>query len=1631
LLAASAGFVVLLLWLQPPPPACLVLLGAGYEDNLDLPHNVPGRRALEQFAQLAGNSAAWSVVFPRAGRLRLQGGIQEFRLDTDWPTAVAACAEPTLVVFMAVHGGADPMGPYLLPAEARPDPKYRIRLEGLFDRLAALPAAKNKVLILDSTRLDEHWPLGMLQNDFARALLALEPRIAAIPNLVVFVSSAADQVSWDRGAGDTTVFSHYFLQGLAGAAPPTGGQRLTAWDLHAYVRDRVQHWVRTYRKAEQTPLLLPRATGEQRARAIPMAFRLCAPSVASLSDPLPTVQALWQRVENLKRQSPAALLRTPRLWKRLELLAIRHEQLMLAGDRLAVDGIRDLARETEEEIRRRQNLPLTAGEATLAMPALAGEMDLDLPDRYDPFERLWQAPPADRLALWAKLQNAEGTGSRDQARLRRRIFESLVRRAADDPRQNLSPAADLAIFVHEACGGILPAEAHFLVMLDRDLPRPLVEQNASLVCRALRIRLQAERAALCLQPGSIPYVEHTQAWVSEAVTTADADRRLGEDLLFATEADDLARAARYLNQAEQRYRQAAADAAVVRSAFEQRDLALYELTWYARWAAESRDFLPQDVSDAIAAVWQQTHDLGQVLRSAPSRVRLPEVKRLAENIRSGMERLRVRFEERVRAAAAADPDDLYAALEVATLPLPLRTELLRHRISSERRAMDGLQIPSAAQNVRAADPNAPRIRARRRGLMALAALGDHWFDASAGPERESFAEVRHRIQTFAVEEQWWQSLGKAGDEIGERWRSLASEPARLLEKARRERSLDQIHLTLWEADQLVRRALTADGEALPSGTLRTLLVCQTLLFQARRIAGDHWADERAGIAPYYQTTAQALLRDARLGAERESFSLPGIADVESRLRESAALELLATRRVPLTAGERARLTVSLAAPPGTSLCGFPMVWSEMPPATLGADALQLTGFSPGRRTAMAIGLDPPAVPLRVEMSSPLLESLEAAPPAQPAPLATGVSWFALHRGFRLEQRTEAVLYPCADAVQRWLAPPPGAAVAVAAEKYLLRRVSRARGALAVVLDCSGSMGPAAGQPPSEPSRFQLVTRALRALLADTPPGTMLSLWIFGQAVGEERTVEPVERTITRLQDPVVWTGEEKQTRELLERVERITPWNQSPVLRAMLEASQDLLRADGSRTLFVFTDGIDNRFTKDAELNPKCESVADTLRNRFRGTGIGVHVVGFQVACGEEAEAHRQFDVVAEFDPPGSFSTVGHIDELMASVYRLGTSVVQYGLACRDFVPSNSTQSPVAATIGSPDDERLPVAGTVGPDDEELRWMPLATGGRTRVYQVEILPSRYVAGTMSLAPGDVLSLRLVPRASEFGLERLPFVRRNELPSGRAQPRGGWLAAVPQYDAVNNGLRLLATLEEQPSGEEYAAGGVRLRRPADVWMQVDTASGQAVAARWTPAVGYPAPAWRLDVPAWPVDAGKAPLAASLRVWWLADRPAEHQLSLRKPDDFDAPENLARTAPMEGGNVTIESVQVEPHQVEAAGGDSKAALRWCVAVRVAHPVDRPVRASFDGLERLAGEEHRYYRGAGKYVGLFWFSGLSTRDEVNDRLRKDVRAMHLTSVASLCKAAEKEGHAVEFVNLGKPALGSATPRQPVPLH
>src|SRR5262249_7287705 len=147
----------------------------------------------------------------------------------------------------------------------------------------------------------------------------------------------------------------------------------------------------------------------------------------------------------------------------------------------------------------------------------------------------------------------------------------------------------------------------------------------------LRLRRQAERAALALAPTGPSSGERVVPWIRPVLDSADQQRRLGEDLLFLPDGARLGEAANRLRQARRSYDGSAESAGVGRAALAVRDRALADLPAYSRWLAArpaAVDPIRGKDDEALVALaetlWDETHQLDAALAAPPDSAHLAE-----------------------------------------------------------------------------------------------------------------------------------------------------------------------------------------------------------------------------------------------------------------------------------------------------------------------------------------------------------------------------------------------------------------------------------------------------------------------------------------------------------------------------------------------------------------------------------------------------------------------------------------------------------------------------------------------------------------------------------------------------------------------------------------------------------------------------------------------------------------------------------------------------------------------------------------------------------------------------------------------------------------------------------------------
>ncbi|HYT93224.1 MAG TPA: hypothetical protein VEL76_31185, partial [Gemmataceae bacterium] len=746
--------VIVILWLWPLKPPLLVVLSAGYETNLAIPQNAPGRAAAREFAE-------WGRGEGKENFKGVEQGDLTSNLESLRKTLAASRAK-TVVLFLAAHGSADEEGVYLVPQDAdiKDRAKSRVRLDQILTLLGEeLPSGSKKLLILDATQVTASWTLGLFHNDFARQLKGLEDRIKAIPGLVVIAASGEDQRSWVSEEWRQSVFAHHVLQGLRGAAGK-GGRGITAQDLFDYVKAKVTHWARHNRGSLQTPLLLGK---EQVAREMELVVASGTPPPDNFKKaPVlpPDLARAWTDHDKLAAQTPPPATYTPHRWRRYQDSLVRYEQLLRAGDDASAKVLLDSLTLLHQKIFAARALKIDSALGSLAMPAALG----------------WDLPPVDEAKLSelkallekknkqdAKKNYAEWLGTEKEQwkkrLLRVRLGGELLALAAEDPGRYLEPLRDL-LAAPEDIDAPRPAEVQYLALLTHkdELAPQLPQPSWDLVKEALLLRRLAEEAAVGLAEGEargrqpIPYSEAVLPWIRENLDNADRERRLGQDLLLASKDTDLKEAVERLGKARTLYREIQTVAPRVRAAMLVRDRALADLPYYSQWVA-GRRFIGRaqlkkyrEPIDSQLELWQAVNALDRQLQQPG--VIGPELDKLTGAVKTGLKKIQDEVADLSKQEFAAHQEkwhEIEGLLSTPFIPAKRRLALLgRLREISEK--LSQVEADKGGGDVGMTAPDAQllaRESARAQGQLALSALGEEVFKASKG--RSDFGQMRQAI----------------------------------------------------------------------------------------------------------------------------------------------------------------------------------------------------------------------------------------------------------------------------------------------------------------------------------------------------------------------------------------------------------------------------------------------------------------------------------------------------------------------------------------------------------------------------------------------------------------------------------------------------------------------------------------------------------------------------------------------------------------------------------------------------------------------------------------------------------------------------------------------------------------------
>lgn len=1557
LLSIAVVIGVIILLLRPIRPACLILVGSGYEHNLLLPHNIHGwngglrllkDKDISEPTDLGDQVRSFfSVFFDPPSKMRRVDTPFELN-DADWPSTWDRIVKEidkggekeNVLLYLSAHGYADDKDAYLLRNVLdvqSPDgfAQSRVPFRDVLDSLKKVKEPKKVVLLLDVCQVQSHWPIGMYRNDFAKQLEAIYAKdIAAAGNVTVICSTAPGQQSWASEEMQTSMFAHFVAQALKGEGRTTN-DRVNAGDLHEQLKKHVNEWAKINRARAQTPILLSAASLPGTVELVRVTSHEQEKATSPKYNP-GDLKKDWEAWRDLKTTA-APQVYSPHYWRLYQETLLRYEQLMRAGD------------PTDQAAKLKTNL----GElAVLIRKARTLDGALDCVGNSFPMPRVLGFRPKEELAesvlrnylarqkdedLKARTESRKPFADKTQfekqywqARLSRLVLSDQLAKEkfnGERAREQLGQIAkDMDIAVQ------LSPEVHLVRMLN-DVD-PAMDKDVKTLALAVSVRMLAEEVALSMPDKNAPgelYAEVIFQRIKEGIEKADATRRKGEDLLFGEPSLHAGKALQELTDAKNQYESVRLKAQQVREALALRDELAADLPFLASWLAQTPAVdHPTKSETEIKSLRDRTEKLGIQLAELTAKLdrldtELQEITKLAKPMRDTFNSVRDTSHQisgelaRLKGGLQKNWHALAATLSVPPAlagddAAALRVQLLE---SLKKTAEDIAAIKDPKGHI---EEEEDTVSLQRKFVHSLLRSYEK---QTQGPERN----VDERVREFYLL-QPRDIVREAGEKEDVQVLQTAAQRCRYLPAAMAE------HVK----DKKGTRLNPVDG-------LRRLRTYHLLDWLAQRTLDDHWFDAEANNASFYRPAAKAYLDAAASMLDAKSALRKPNEDKKAALADTGLVvsevfnkywttELIFPVKWPVKADK--------GVPEGT-----PMTWLEIKKGSKKGAAWQLK-----EREPINPWISNDAAASFQLQSDSFVDAADAT-----------VVFHALYRGQHL--RKEATIErPPPDIIVRHTLGPQKSGFAVRMEKAL------DYGAISIVIDTSGSMKyvhPWKNEKdteriklePGERSRYEYALDAMKGVLEKIPNGTRISMITF---VSNDKTTYP-----EFLEKPQAW--QRGATDDVITKLRRHSLENSSPIANAIEKAMYEGFPGvtGGRKLVLVLTDGFDNISAVRGNLERNTEGVITKLRQANRNKpDIDVMIVGFldpgdkRPVLGNKSEfdvAKDQFDYVKNFTDKSGFFP-------QAKGAELGRTIEE--LILRPYVQVKQNDKVVPGFVyGRPVNYHA---------DNTLDWKPALDPG---TYSASIIAGPNSGVDLKMPTGHNLFAVLKRRENRtFYMERGILGHQKEVVDGKypVEAKDGWLATMLENHKflATNKIGQLITLEKL-----QLENNIRQTLPGFTWLELAPVKGNRheqtleIENDWSlPTAAYTAKM------RWPDDR-----PSRLTTWfWPEERDRfllnDAVLSRRK-----------MKVPFEADNNTevIESITWE-----------RALDR--LVVRVRFPVEKPVAVALKDYSDIA-TEHRYFLKAGR--GTAYFYGLSalTIKEINvalvniDAFKKEASRVEFT--------------------------------------
>jgi len=1174
-------------------------------------------------------------------------GIAEFEAQLKDSLARQQQAE-VVVIAVGMHGAVNDDGePCLVPPTASAAqsstwvPLSRI-LKSI--RESGIPDKTRKLLVLDCNRVRAWWPQGTLENGFTDRLAKSDVlKKAGVPNLHVLNSVSPGERGWASPELQGSVFGHYFRRGISGEADANNNRSVSLQELHTYVRNNVESWVRHHRGERQQPMLLSGETGE----ATSADFHVAWAYRNRLPDPQPWVPAvksedvavLWRYHDQAR--ADASYRFDPLTWSRFQRKLLRLEAANSAGDAYSAAattlynelvGLKDRLDAQRAAIRNTNSL--YASFKTFTLDTEGSLQAKDLPD-------------------FALLQLLGGIDAQAADRVR-----SALETVRKTPTADGIAEAELTLDTTPAARNL--ADAQFLRMLRRYQVDKLWQKRAVLA-GVLRLRGLASRAA-------VPTDVRAFHAIQQSVAETDKRRRLVEDNLFAGEADvrsdrlqpdvrsdrlqpvkgpaEAGHYEREIDAIADAYDRDLKRAASLQTALHLRDRVHAELPWLLAWLSNpatgwSKDLKRDELETQVSELTRNFRLFRHALRTGGA------YDALRLKVDSQFNDLHAKYVAECERLAKARKADVATLRQIqAALSIPLVPGgAVRAALNDAEREMAGEIQKNFSASMTETPSGSPPTPLRWRSHPLLALLTDI---NPADGEREG-AEAAASENVYAVEAALRGQLAALQNDVVQLSAQQTEDP-------------DAFRRTSAWAAERWRVALSlplTPSERDPVHFLRRFDVQQMLVWQADRTLHDFWGNLGSKTEPPFFSKAAVRELDAAASvfAHFRGFGpkQKAIAAAVERWKSVPVFNTAANAGLKIDPSDNVSVNVSVRQNRGVAFADGD--------ATVGIAAVSVWG--PENRVGTTVKkvnvLRTDADPAGKPNEAKLVFSVD---PALAMSDGGALQAKTIFRGHESSVPFEPAV---AAGVASEVRPEPSNRSKVTVRGSAAKPLS-----IVFILDCSYSMGNLVRRDGSRNTRHQVALAALKSMLGKLAGrgSARVGVVFYGHRVAwnASKPTELLRQTdyarrfpdeLLPLEDveAVLPLGrfDDRVSKRVERLLETVKPWGETPLYLAIDEALRQFAgeTGDGERRIVVITDGVNNqRVPRDLQLtktqSAKVTSRAD-LERAIRRQPVPVHILGFEMDSAEERGAQQDFRSIADLSK-GSYLAAVAADALLSSL---------------------------------------------------------------------------------------------------------------------------------------------------------------------------------------------------------------------------------------------------------------------------------------------------------------------------------------------------------------------------------------------